>query len=148
MYQALYPSAQNLLNLIPADLGRPISHLSHRFIGLDLVADAEKVVRNLSVIEKEVQTAAGQWYEMQCLPYRTLENKIDGVVFTFTDVTRLKHSEQAMMEARDYAENIINTTRESLLVLDPQLTVVSANRAFHETFQVSPRRRRIVSSMS
>jgi len=131
-------SAQNLLNLIPADLGRPISHLSHRFIGLDLVADAEKVVQNLSVIEKEVQTAAGQWYEMQCLPYRTLENKIDGVVFTFTDVTRLKHSEQAMMEARDYAENIINTTRESLLVLDPQLKVVSANRAFHETFQVSP----------
>ena len=132
------PSAQELLNLIPADLGRPISHLSHRFISLDLVADAEKVVQNLSVIEKEVQTAAGQWYEMQCLPYRTLENKIDGVVFTFTDVTRLKHSEQAMMEARDYAENIINTTRESLLVLDPQLKVVSANRAFHETFQVSP----------
>ena len=62
------PSAQNLLNLIPADLGRPISHLSHRFIGLDLVADAEKVVQNLSVIEKEVQTAAGQWYEMQCHP--------------------------------------------------------------------------------
>jgi signal transduction histidine kinase len=112
--------------------------LSHSFIGLDLVADAEKVVQNLAVIEKEVQTAAGQWYEMQCLPYRTLENKIDGVVFTFTDVTRLKHSEQAMMEARDYAENIINTTRESLLVLDPQLKVVSANRAFHETFQVSP----------
>jgi len=132
------PSAQNLLNLIPADLGRPISHLSHGFIGLDLVADAEKVVQNLSVIEKEVQTAAGQWYEMQCLPYRTLENKIDGVVFTFTDVTRLKHSEQTMLEARDYAENIINTTRESLLVLDPQLKVVSANRAFHETFQVSP----------
>ena len=132
------PSAQELLNLIPADLGRPISHLSHRFISLDLVADAEKVVQNLSVIEKEVQTAAGQWYEMQCLPYRTLENKIDGVVFTFADVTRLKHSEQAMMEARDYAENIINTTRESLLVLDPQLKVVSANRAFHETFQVSP----------
>ena len=43
-----------------------------------------------------------------------------------------------MIEARDYAENIINTTRESLLVLDPQLKVVSANRAFHETFQVSP----------
>src|SRR4029077_2823767 len=56
------PSAQNLLNLIPAVLGRPISHLSHRFTGLDLVADAEKVVQNLSVIEKEVQTAAGQWY--------------------------------------------------------------------------------------
>ena len=62
------PSAQNLLNLIPADLGRPISHLSHRFIGLDLVADAEKVVQNLAVIEKEVQTAAGQWYKMQWSP--------------------------------------------------------------------------------
>jgi signal transduction histidine kinase len=43
-----------------------------------------------------------------------------------------------MMEARDYAENIINTTQESLLVLDPELKVVSANRAFYETFQISP----------
>jgi len=130
------PSAQKLLNLIPADLGRPIRHLSHSFIGLDLVADAEKVVQNLSVIEKEIQTSAGQWYEMHCLPYRTLENKIDGVVFTFTDVTRLKHSEEAMMEARDYAESIVETVREPLVVLDDELRVISANRSFYSTFQV------------
>jgi two-component system CheB/CheR fusion protein len=132
------PSAQKLLNLMPGDLGRPISHLSHRFSGLDLVADAENVMQNLSAIEKEVQSTAGEWYEMHCLPYRTLDNKIDGVIFTFTDVTRLKRSEEALLEARNYAENIIHTTPTPLVVLNSELEIVSANRAFYETFQVTP----------
>ncbi|MGH7847669.1 MAG: chemotaxis protein CheB, partial [Candidatus Binatia bacterium] len=132
------PAAQKLLNLIPSDLGRPISHLSHRFIGLDLVAEADKVLRDLSVIEKEVQTSAGYWYQMRSLPYRTLDNKIDGVVFTFTDVTRLKHSEEAMMAARNYAESIVETVREPLIVLDDERRVILANRSFYSTFQVLP----------
>jgi two-component system CheB/CheR fusion protein len=60
------------------------------------------------------------------------------VIFTFNDVTRLKRSEEAMEEARNYAEGIVETVRESLLVLDSGLRVVSANRAFYQTFQVSP----------
>jgi two-component system, chemotaxis family, CheB/CheR fusion protein len=70
------------------------------------------VLKNLTAIEKEVRSADGLWYLMRCLPYRTLGNKIDGVVFTFTDVTRLKH-------AHNYAESIITTIRESLVVLNP-----------------------------
>jgi two-component system, chemotaxis family, CheB/CheR fusion protein len=132
------PSAQKLLNLMPGDLSRPISHLSHRFGGLDLVEDAGKMLQNLSMIEKEVQSTTGEWYEMHCLPYRTLDNKIDGVIFTFTDVTRLKRSEEALLEARNYAENIIHTTATPLVVLNPELEIVSANRAFYETFQVMP----------
>lgn len=75
---------------------------------------------------------------MRCVPYRTLNDVIDGVVFTFTDVTRLKQSEEQMRRARDYTDNIIQTVPISLLVLDAQLKVISANRAFYRTFQVSP----------
>ena len=132
------PSAAKFMNLIPSDVGRPISHMTSKFVGVDLVADGERVLRDLSTIEKEVQTSDGSWHALRCLPYRTLDNKIDGVIFTFNDVTWLKRSEEAMEAARNYAEAIVETVREALLVLDSDLRVVSANRAFYQTFQVSP----------
>ncbi len=96
------------------------------------------MLKTLIPVQKEVLTSDGLWYMLGCLPYRTADHVIDGVVLTFTDVTRLKDSEKAILEARDYAENILHTPREALLVLDPELKVISANQAFYETFQVSP----------
>ena len=125
------PATTKLLSLLPLDLGRPVEHISNRFIDVSLTAIADSVLKNLTAIEKEVRSADGLWYLMRCLPYRTLGNKIDGVVFTFTDVTHLK-------DAHNYAESIITTIRESLVVLNPELKVVSANPAFYRTFQVSP----------
>jgi two-component system CheB/CheR fusion protein len=132
------PSATKLLNLIPSDVGRPVSHISNMFVDVDPISIAATVLRNLSSLEKEVQTSNGLWYMLRCMPYRTLDDLIDGVVFTFTEVTRLKRSEEAMTAARNYAESIVDTTRECLLVLDLELKVGSANRAFYQTFQVLP----------
>jgi two-component system, chemotaxis family, CheB/CheR fusion protein len=132
------PSATNRMNLLPLDQGRPISHISNKFIDTDLIAIADGVLRTLIPFEKEVLSTDGLWHMLRCLPYRSSTDVIGGVVFTFTDVTGLKHSEEAMIQARDYAENIIHTTREALLVLDPELMVISANRAFYETFRVAP----------
>ena len=104
------PSATALMNLLPLDIGRPVSHISNKFIDTDLIAIANGVLKTLIPVEKEVRVADGLWQMLRCLPYRTSGDVIDGVVFTFTDVTRLKHSEEAMIEARDYAENILVTT--------------------------------------
>jgi two-component system, chemotaxis family, CheB/CheR fusion protein len=125
------PSATKLLHLLPLDVGRPVEHISNKFVDVGLTAIADSVLKNLTEIAKEVRSTDGLWYQMRCLPYRTLGNKIDGVVFTFTDVTGLK-------EAQNYAESIIRTIPESLIILTPELRVVSANRAFYETFHVSP----------
>src|SRR5688572_23438782 len=130
------PSATALMNLLPLDLGRPVSHISNKFIDTDLIAIANGVLKTLSPVEREVRTSDDFWLMLRCLPYRTANDVIDGVVFTFTDVTRLKRSERAMIEARDYAENILQGTLEPLLVLDPELKVISANPAFLQTFQV------------
>lgn len=132
------PSAAQFMSVLSLDVGRPVSHFSNKFIDTDLVAIADRVLKTLIPVEKEVHTSDGLWYMMRCLPYRSLKDVIDGVVFTFTDVTRLKRSEEAMQEASDYAKNIIHTTREALVVLDPELKIVSANRAFYETFRVAP----------
>ena len=80
---------------------------------------------------------------MRVLPYRTADNVIDGVVMTFADITALKqwrHDGRAaeLQAARDFAESIIATIREPLVVLDGELRIVSASRSFYETFQVTP----------
>ena len=67
------PRATELLNLIPADLGRPIGHITQNFDGKELAAESEKMLKDLSPTEKEVQTHDGRWHTMRMLPYRTLD---------------------------------------------------------------------------
>jgi two-component system CheB/CheR fusion protein len=75
---------------------------------------------------------------MRILPYRTLENSIDGVVITFNDITRQKTSELISKEAKDYAQSLLQTLRESILVLDDKFRVITANKSFYNTFKVKP----------
>ncbi len=71
-------------------------------------------------------------------PYRTQQNVIEGVVLTFVDITELKRAEREIEAARDYAQSIVETVREPLVILDSDLRVDSANRSFYQTFQVEP----------
>ncbi len=73
---------------------------------------------------------------MRVLPYRTVNDAIEGVVITFLDVTPIRDAEQRALEAQLYAESIVETVREPLLVLDPSMRVSSANKAFYKTFRV------------
>jgi two-component system, chemotaxis family, CheB/CheR fusion protein len=131
------PAATQVINLIQTDVGRPVGHIVSNLVGYDrLVADVEAVQDSLVPLETEVQTRAGAWYLMRIRPYRTLENAIEGTVITFVDITRQKHTEAALREAQAFADNMVATVREPLLVLDENLKVVSANRAFYSTFQV------------
>ena len=88
--------------------------------------------------ETQVQTTDGRWHLMRILPYRTADNVIDGVVITFADVTPLKHLEASLQEAQLFAESIIATVRQPLVVLDGDLRIVSADRSFYQTFGLSP----------
>ena len=87
---------------------------------------------------QEIQDRDGHWYDMRIRPYRTIDNKIDGAVLVLVDIDNLKHSNSQLMEARDYAEAIVETVREPLLVLNLDLRVITANRSFYNTFQVRP----------
>jgi two-component system CheB/CheR fusion protein len=96
------PNASLLINLIQADVGRPVSHIVSNLIGYDrLVADAQSVLDNLIPVEVEVQTRAGRWYTMRIQPYRTLENVIEGAVITFVDVSDTVQTRQALRAANE-----------------------------------------------
>ena len=78
----------------------------------------------------------GTWYMRRILPYRTQDNRIEGVVITFADISEMKAAEGAIQAGRAYAESIIDTVRQPLVVLDNELRVVSANRSFCRMFAV------------
>jgi two-component system CheB/CheR fusion protein len=122
---------------IPGDVGRPITDLAAQFTGIDLVPDIQEVLSKLAERERQIEGTDGRHYQIRVLPYRTVKNVIDGVVLTFADVTALKQSHQQAEDARNYAENIIRTVREPLLVLDIELRVQAANQAFYDVFQVA-----------
>ncbi|MBW3586636.1 MAG: PAS domain-containing protein, partial [Cyanobacteria bacterium 0813] len=96
------------------------------------------VIRTLNLKVQEVQDRDGHWYELHIRPYRTMDNKIDGAVVMLVDINELKLSAQHLMEAKNYAETIVETVREPLLVLDLNLRAITGNQAFYETFQVRP----------
>jgi chemotaxis methyl-accepting protein methylase len=96
--QLFTPTARKLFNLIPADFGRPLSDITHRLIGDGLIEDADLVMETLNTIEREVATTDGEHYMMRILPYRTAEDRINGVVVTFFDITERKRAEQELLE--------------------------------------------------
>ena len=131
------PGTRELFDFIVSDVGRPISHFARKFDDEKLLPDAEKVLRTLIVVEAEVKAADGRWFLRRMLPYRTLDNHIAGVVITFIDVTAHKRATDASDEARIYAQAIIETISQPLLVLDESMHVVSTNPAFQTMFKVS-----------
>jgi two-component system CheB/CheR fusion protein len=128
---------QDLLALLPSDLGRPVAHFAQRFTGGDLVDDARQVLAILSPSDTEVVNDEGRCYLRRSLPYRTAGDRIDGVVMSFTDITVRKQAEQVVEEAREFAQSIVDTVREPLVVLTAELRVQSANESFYRTFQVT-----------
>jgi two-component system CheB/CheR fusion protein len=139
------PTVTRVINLIQTDIGRPIGHIASNLNYDHLVEDVQAVLDSLIPKEMEVSSREGGWYLMRILPYRTLENVIEGAVMTFVDITaqkemqeQLRELTQAVQAARDYAERIVDTIREPLVVLDTGLRVVSATQSFYEVFQVRP----------
>ena len=129
---------RKLIRLIPSDIGRPIGDLASNLRYQALAADAREVLHSLKPREKELRTRDGSWRNMRITPYRTTNNVIDGLVLTFVDINRVKLAERLANAAQTYAENIVDTVREPLLILDKDLRVVSANRSYYRMFHTRP----------
>ncbi|MEX2614959.1 MAG: chemotaxis protein CheB [Alphaproteobacteria bacterium] len=112
------PAVRELFEVKSSDVGRPVSDLAQKFEDPDFIQDADEVLRTLQLIEREVRTAEGRWFERRIQPYRA-EERIDGTVVNFSDITERKRGEEEVAAARMFAEAIVDTVRHPLLVLDP-----------------------------
>jgi two-component system CheB/CheR fusion protein len=134
------PMAQEVLGLTAGDVGRSLLDLQFPLELPDLERAVAQVTRQRTSFEREVRARDGHWYSLRLRPYKTLDNKLDGVVMTLLDVDRLKHGLEEAHQAREYAEALVETMREPFLVLDGHLRVLAANPAFYEVFQVTEAR--------
>jgi two-component system CheB/CheR fusion protein len=129
--------ATRVYRLAESDVGRHLGDIKSDLDGDDLLVPAQSVLDSLVPYEREMRTTNGKWCLAHIQPYRSLENVIDGVVLTFTDITE-RIDAIAMREALEMANGIVDTVREPLVVLDNTLQVVSVSHSFYQTFKVIP----------
>jgi two-component system CheB/CheR fusion protein len=143
--------AQELFNFIPGDVGRPLSDLRGKIDYEDevsLVGDAERVLDSLETIEREVQKGEEQWYLVRLLPYRTEDDKIDGVVITFIDITdriqteiELREREQELRTLTESLEKKVGERTQEIRELSSELTLAEQrerdrlSRILHDELQ-------------
>jgi two-component system CheB/CheR fusion protein len=91
------PEAMRVFNLIATDVGRPIRDITARFTDPDLQRDADAVAGDFAPREREVRAEDGRWYVRRILPYRAQDNRVDGVVMTFVDISERKLAADAVV---------------------------------------------------
>jgi two-component system, chemotaxis family, CheB/CheR fusion protein len=126
------PEARAIINLIPGDEGRPVAHLVSNLIGYDrLVTDVQVVLDTLIPQEVDVQTTAGKWYTMRILPYRTLDNVIEGAVITFVDITEMVRTREALQKANEVLRLavVVRDAHDAITVQDLDGRILAWNPA-------------------
>jgi two-component system CheB/CheR fusion protein len=129
------PKAKSAFNLIPTDVGRPISDIKSNF-NIDLAALVAEVVEDLNSKEIEVQDRKGIWYRIQIRPYRTIEHQIDGAVIAVIDINYLKQKEMRTKENLQYIKSILYSVPLPLVVINDQFLLRSPNPSFNQYFKV------------
>ena len=98
------PATKALFNIIPSDLGRPLSDLNSLAADANLLIDARTVLQTLAPVEREIETENGACYIRRILPYRTQDNGVEGVVITFADITERQQAADELGVAKRQAE--------------------------------------------
>ena len=128
--------AKDAFNLISSDIGRPISDIKSNF-GLDLVKLLAEVGRDLQPKKIEVQDQQGSWKHLQIRPYRTLDNKIDGVSIALLDIDQLKQKENNFKQSLDYIKSVADSVPLPFAVIGHDYLLKTANRSFYKYFNIA-----------
>lgn len=134
------PLAEKLFNLIPTDIGRRLGDLKPNLSIGNIDSLIVEVLESLTTRETKVQDTQGHWYSLRIRPYRTRDNKIDGVVITLLDFDSEQRSISRLELSSRYTEALLETVHEPLVILDEALRIRKASRAFYETFKLTLRK--------
>lgn len=124
------PAVTKIFNLIISDIGRSITDITTNIPSIDLNNNIRSVLKTLQKREMEILSKEDQWYSVQLIPYRTIDNVIDGVVATFTNITSKKHADEALRASEERFRGIFEQTSESIVLIDPD---TGAFLEFNET---------------
>jgi two-component system CheB/CheR fusion protein len=130
------PPAQRLMNLRQPDVGRPFSEIRINLNIEDLQPLFHQVLDTLTPQEIEVEDRDGRWYLLRVRPYRTTDNRIEGVVVVLLDIDQLRRSQQELRGARDFARSVIECVPLPLAVVDLDLNIRAVNDAFRSLARI------------
>jgi two-component system CheB/CheR fusion protein len=131
------PPAERLMRLRQADIGRPIGEIRLNLMVDDVEPLIQEVADTLATKEMEVQDRSGRWHLLRLRPYRTSENKIEGVVLVLLDIDQMKRTQEALQRSRDFAQTVVEAVPVPVIVLDGELRIRTANAAFRSLSALS-----------
>jgi len=130
------PQVRKLFNLIPTDIGRPITHVVSNFDNSQIEQEIKKVIDTLANTEIEVKTRTNEWYRVRIMPYRTLDNFISGAVLTFTLITGFKHMETLLKDSGHNLNTLLQLMDNPAVCVDEDYAVLSVNEGFTKQFHI------------
>ena len=130
----------DLFSIAQTDAGRPIADFANQLDYDDLIKDARTVLADLAPLRREVRSRSGRWYDMRMRPYRTGDDKIDGIVITFVEVFDKHQVEQALRRHEELLrqqKHLLDLSRDPIFVWDLDNGIVDWNRGSEELYGYS-----------
>lgn len=130
------PQVRKIFNLIPTDVGRPITHVVSNFEQPLDESTIREVIDKLMVREIDMHAKNNDWYRVRIMPYRTLDNFISGVVLTFTMITDFKLIQSRIKVLQNYLDNLTSASFLAVCQLDKKFCIQHINAEFAKMFKV------------
>jgi two-component system CheB/CheR fusion protein len=127
----------DLFNITPIDEGRPIADFTHQLDYDELVADARSVMNQLIPIGRVVRSRKGTWYQMRMRPYRTVEDRIEGIVVSFVDISERRQAEEALRQSEQqlrHEKRLVELSHEPIFMWDLDDGILEWNRGCEELY--------------
>ena len=126
--------ATKIFKLIKSDIGRPFTDQVSDLDYPELATDALEVLRTLTFIQKQITTSDGRWFSTRIMPYRTFDDRIDGLVITFFNISDHKKLEVELNEKRQMHNLLLNLSSDIIIKLSHEWKVVEFNKAAESFF--------------
>lgn len=130
------PPMEKLLSIRAADIGRSISEIRLQLSVEDIEPILIEVLDTLGTREIEVQDREEKWHLLRVRPYRTADNKIEGLVVLLVDIDQLRSSQQELRYARDFASTVVQSVPVPVVVLERNGSIKTVNKAFRDLIQM------------
>ncbi|HEY2470304.1 MAG TPA: CheR family methyltransferase [Terracidiphilus sp.] len=133
------PPMQKLLSVRPTDIGRSISEIRLQLSIENIEPILNDVLETLGTREMEVQDREDRWYLLRVRPYRTAENKIEGLVVVLLDIDQQRKNQQLLIDARNFANSVVESVPVPIVVLNSDCSIRTDNTAFRQLTQMQPK---------